>query len=115
MARARTGASSHALLRRRQRWRRERGFRSAVRSQVAAFRDVHGVSQLGGRCPVSGEVLTRENLHIDHERAFDELMHAFLRDEGLPPRDVRVKPTVDASTETELADALLLVRWQEIR
>jgi hypothetical protein len=65
--------------------------------------------------PVSGEVLTRENLHIDHERAFDELMHAFLRDEGLPLRDVRVKPTVDASTETELADALLLVRWQEIR
>lgn len=88
-------------------------FRSAVRPQIEAFRDAFKLRGGHRVCPVSGEDITLENLHVDHEPPFEELLDCFLRERGLGLTNVRVKPTADGSTVTELADDILRAQWAE--
>lgn len=88
------------------------GFRTAIRPQVAAFRARFDHAQEQPRCPITDEVLTESNVHIDHEIPFEELLDSFLRALALTLGDIKVKPTVDGSTTTELADEDLRVLWE---
>jgi hypothetical protein len=84
-------------------------FRTAIRSQIEAFR--RGVAT-PFRCPITGDTVTAASLHVDHERPFEELLNVFLTESGTRLADVAVLPTVDGSTDTELADYDLRRRWE---
>lgn len=91
------------------------GFRTAVRAQVVAFRARFDAANEVAQqvCPITNEALTAANVHIDHEPPFADLLETFLQDVGLALGDVKVKPTVDGSTTTELADDGIRLRWEE--
>jgi len=87
------------------------GFRTAVRSQVSAFRDALDTAP-GRLCPITNERLTEANVHIDHDPSFEDLLDSFLRERGLALGEVAVLPTTDGSTTTELANDDLRTEWQ---
>ena len=88
-------------------------FRTAIRPQVEEFRTAFLRRTDGPRCPLTGEPLTVGNVHIDHDPPFEYLLDAFLRERGARLSDVKVKPTSDGSTVTELADSGLASEWAE--
>ena len=86
-------------------------FRTAIRDQVAEFRTNLELSGLV--CPITGEPLTSFNqIHIDHEIPFEDLLARFLDDEEMELGRVAVVPTSDGSTDTELLDHGLRGAWQ---
>jgi hypothetical protein len=88
------------------------GLRSAVRDQIEAFR-VSMLARSDLRCAVSNAPLNAENIHVDHDPPFQDLVLRFLAPRAMPLATVRVKPTTDGSTVTELADDALRVLWTE--
>lgn len=69
--------------------------RNAVKDYVIDFRNknvVYGVTT----CPITGEVLTKENTHIDHyNKTFDELCEKWISIEGFTSAYAAIKPTKD--------------------
>lgn len=89
------------------------GFRTAIRPQVAEFRAQFESAPEQRRCPITGDVLTTANIHIDHETTFEDLLDSFLRESGLALEEISVKPTIDGSTTTELANDNLKLQWAD--
>lgn len=59
------------------------------------------------------DCLSAENIHIDHDLPFRDLLLEFLLRSGMQLATVSVKPTTDGSTVTELADDALRTLWAE--
>lgn len=83
--------------------------REAVTPQVRAFRD----AALGSPCicPITGEVLTRDTVSVDHTppQTFDRLLFTFSHAEGINPLEVEVRShqgTVPIFEDTQMSN-----RW----
>lgn len=86
--------------------------RTAIRPQIELFRDRLLEADTDLVCPITGEHLSEGNLDVDHELPFADLVSAFLRARGVELVAIAVKPTVDGSTVTELADPELEFAWR---
>jgi uncharacterized protein DUF3223 len=86
-----------------------RAFRNAIRDQKDAFKADFFAGPGPHTCPLSGELLTPDNAHVDHEDpTFDALVRAFLATRTLTPEQVALRPTVDGGTDGDwLGDAVL--------
>jgi hypothetical protein len=83
--------------------------RSAVRSQIFAYRD-EALLQTQA-CPVTGEQLDRSNAAVDHEspNTFDTLVFAFCTEHNINPLKVRVDS--EGGVLAVFEDQDLLQRW----
>jgi hypothetical protein len=89
------------------------GFRTAVVPQILAFRDEFFRDRIGATCPITGEVVTLDNCHVDHESpTFRELVTEFLSCQYTELREVAVVPTRDGDTKTRLLSPELESNWQ---
>lgn len=84
-------------------------FRSAVVGQILAFKDT---VSFPCACPITGEELLVDTCHVDHVVPFKALVELFLAGEGVALLDVKVRPHGDGDSRDELADLVLLSRWQ---
>ena len=84
--------------------------RSAIRSQVVAYRDE--TLQRAQQCPVTGELVTRTNASVDHEspNTFDALVFAFCKEHGIDPLKIRIGS--EGGVVAVFEDEDLLRRWQ---
>jgi hypothetical protein len=85
--------------------------RSAIRDQVALCRDEAFAGAEEIQCAVTGARITRESCHVDHDPPFIEVVDQWLNAEGMALKDVRIYPTTDGSTITEMADPRQLLGW----
>lgn len=83
-----------------------KAMRTEIIKQIHHFRDAN----FHGCCEVTGEKLTREEVHIDHESPlFFELVDRFLNCEQVSIKDV----SIDSIGETAyLSDSQLADRWR---
>lgn len=67
------------------------------------------------KCPLSGEMITREMAHVDHIHpvTFEFLAEAFAQVEKLDHQNLPMGPSVDGQAGRRLTDPGLEVRWQE--
>ena len=65
-------------------------------------------------CAITGQPVAPSIAHVDHASpsTFRALIDLFLAGEGLDYGALGVKPTTDASTVMELADAALAAKWR---
>ena len=89
------------------------GFRNAVSDTVVAFLGLHGHTKIGSACPLSGIVITAENMQSAHVRSFGDIVRTFLAGEGIELREVTVMPSRDRQTMVQLEDTVLRERWHE--
>jgi Protein of unknown function (DUF3223) len=89
------------------------GFRNAVGDTVVAFLDAHGHAKIGSACPLSGIVITAQNMQSAHVRPFGDIVREFLAGEGIELSQITVMPSRDRQTMVQLADAALRERWHE--
>lgn len=89
------------------------GFRNAVGDTVVTFLELHGPTKIGSACPLSGIVITAENMQSAHERPFGDIVREFLAGEGVALSQVTVTPSRDRQTMVQLADTTLRERWHE--
>lgn len=84
--------------------------RNAVRAQIYAFRDSGLAESLV--CPITGELLNRENCAVDHTPpyTFEKTLFDFCQAQQLNPLDVAVGSEV--GTVAVIEDPALLARWQ---
>lgn len=84
--------------------------RTAVNAQIYGFRD--RALQWQQRCPVTSEVLSRDNCAVDHvpPKTFDQLLYDFCCAHSLNPLSVVVGS--EGGTVAVIKDADLLAAWQ---
>lgn len=84
--------------------------RSAVRSQIFAFRDEALLQPQS--CPVTGEQLGRSNAAVDHEppNTFDTLVFTFCKEHNINPLEVQVGS--EGGVLAVLEDQDLLQLWR---
>jgi hypothetical protein len=87
------------------------GFRNAVGDTIVAYLSSHGHAKIGSQCPLSGILITAENMQIAHVLPFRDIVRAFLVGEGLELSQVTVMPSTDRQTMVRLADNALRERW----
>jgi hypothetical protein len=88
-------------------------FRNAIRPQVDAFRSSCGEPSALMLCPVSGDLITLADAHVDHQPEFAAILNKFLQDEGVAVPDVSVVGGNDGDTAWRIDDEAFLLRWQE--
>ena len=98
----------------------KRAFRSAVHKQIQGFKldaflDEKFTEIDHLTCPVSGEQVTRDNCHVDHEPplTFENLLAAFLSSRGTVLDSVEVTGFGDGEVEKRIADGELEKAWQD--
>jgi hypothetical protein len=91
----------------------KKAFRTEVRRQLEAFRDRNYKPGQVLFCEVTGEPITRETAHVDHNPTFESLAAAFLAERGLSMSSVGVEPTRDGVMENRLADRALAEAWAD--
>jgi len=60
--------------------------RAAIRPQIKKLKKI----KIGGMCPVTGEVLTPQNIEIHHLTPFSKLAKNFLAEEGVSVEDLEI-------------------------
>lgn len=90
------------------------GFREAIRDQIFEFkrRAFSATEELV--CPVTGDRVRFDDCHVDHELPFLDIVDWYLRAIHADFGDIAVKPGVDGSTRTELADDDIRRGWQVV-
>lgn len=82
--------------------------RSAIRKQIVKFRDenvVFGISV----CPITGEILTKGNTHIDHyDLTFDEMFNLWYVQYDFDFLFSKVNETKDNCVETHFTDTSII-------
>jgi hypothetical protein len=69
--------------------------RTAIRPTIYAFRNAHVIYGTT-RCALTGEVLTRENTHIDHyDLTFDEMFRLWIKTQDLDRLVNQLAPSAD--------------------
>jgi hypothetical protein len=87
--------------------------RSEVQEDIAAFKcwffNTHGVQV---PCALTGEIVTPETCHVDHEPSFDSLVKGWMSAENLTWDLLRVRPQEDGETGgRRLQDAPAVASW----
>jgi hypothetical protein len=90
----------------------QKGFRSAVQTQVDDFKQETFAGQMTVPCAVTGRPITIRECHVDHDPTFESLLNRFLSERGLTLEQVQVRETVDGMMVTELASEDLMLDWQ---
>jgi hypothetical protein len=92
-----------------------RAMRHAIRHQVRAFKQQYFASRTQASCPVTGDIITLRNHHIDHEPplTFKVLAGRFLDERGLASEAVALRGSGDGAFYPEFADTGLEREWQE--
>ena len=86
--------------------------RTEVRCQVQAFK-LRAFSDGPVRCAVTGDVVTLDNAHVDHDPPFVDLVARFLVSLGLSIEHIQVEAKADGETERRLVDRELAARWSD--
>jgi hypothetical protein len=84
--------------------------RTEVRGQIQRFK-FNAFSNGPVLCAVSGEFVTLEHAHVDHNPPFVDLVARWLTSLGLSVHDLQVEATTDGATDTRLADRARAVEW----
>lgn len=79
--------------------------RNAIKNTILKFKNENiklGVT----RCPITNEILTQENIHIDHyDLTFNELFNKWIEDKDIEFLFNRLNKTMDNNNETYFIDA----------
>lgn len=77
--------------------------RTAVKPQIRSFRDKAFYKTDKITCPLSGEILTKYNCHVDHiyPDTFQNLVKNFIEEYNLDIHSVKIEPTKDGEIETK--------------
>ncbi len=94
----------------------EQKVRSALRNEVQDQIDMFKFSVFGTRvalvpCAITGELVTWNTCHVDHEPSFDSLVKSWMSVEELTWDLLRVRPSEDGETEARLLDLLVIESW----
>jgi len=81
--------------------------RYAIKETIIDFR-LRNVVYGETKCPITGEVLTKENTHIDHfNLTFDELFNEWIKNKPFDYLVDRINETTDDNMETYFTDSFL--------
>lgn len=84
-----------------------KAMRTQIHSQIFEYRD----ECFNGRCEVTGDSITLEESHVDHESPlFSELVEQFIVEEGITIEEVSVKSVGETVV---LLNAEFAQRWEE--
>lgn len=85
--------------------------RSAIRTQIFAYRDLNLDSS--SNCPITGEPISRTNVVVDHvpPSTFDRVLFDFCAERSINPLEVAVRS--EGGTVAVFQDQALLSGWQE--
>lgn len=93
----------------------KKGFRTAVVSQVIAFRDNAYLMPGEVCCAITVAPVSKDDAHVDHAPpyTFNAIVAAFVAERGLVLAQIKVNATADGDTVTRLSDQALELDWQE--
>lgn len=89
-----------------------KALRAAIAPDIAAFRKTIHLDV--DTCPITGELLTSGNCHIDHyDKPFVVLADAFIRQFGLDYLASKLNPSDDGQTATFFTDPFLIQTFRD--
>ena len=79
--------------------------RSAIKPIISAYRD-NNVIFNQTKCPITNEILTKDNTHIDHyDLTFEEVFKLWISDKSIDILKRSINPTTDNSIDTYFTDS----------
>ena len=86
--------------------------RQAIKDQIIKFKELS--SYIGTQCPLSGEILTTSNCHVDHIKpdSFLNLVNEFLAHKKININYIKISDPSDNQLVAELVDEQFKIEWQ---
>lgn len=86
--------------------------RSAIRAIVTDFRDKNVIFHKS-KCPITGEILTPLNTHIDHyDLTFNDLFNLWIKDKDIDSLKRNICETKDRDLETYFTDSEIIIDFR---
>lgn len=88
--------------------------RSLIEPQIVEFRD-YAFAAGSHPCPITGELITKHNAHIDHAApdTFQSLADRWLKLTGITEEDIELVYSPEYQSRTDFADRWLASDWIE--